>query len=519
MVNLKYQDRVVCTDPRAESTLTPDKGLGLFATEAIKAGENVFEITACFASVLNRERLADTCSNCFSSVDEDVNPVNLSVCSGCRVVKYCGMRCQAESWASSHKKECKIYKKLHPNILPTNSRAVARMMLEPDNFTYKSMHQQHVEAMGTLSHHLKGMNERDDGQIDRVCISGEGLKAILESPRSRDEFTLQFAKLETNAFTLTNRYSEPIGLCIIPFASYINHSCDPNAYIGFDGPLMYLKTLRDVKHGEQIYISYIDNTYPYERRQEELDTRYFFTCKCPKCLKGDKAREDKFLRGTDKDDGIELAYRQVDMLLAHSSQPQETPASSIRRTESAIACLQKTGKWPITRQPYPRLVDDSIVGYLDSKQYKSAFIFATLRYLQIDPIVYPNQLHPIRRRNTYALAKLALLFSQSVEAPEGDATVDKSHQKLEKYDLHYALIYYSLLRELIETAGPAFLSLTAMFSRNFNDVKIEFAKNGMIPENMKKEIDEEWKKMAKIADSEPRKFSTYYDEYSVEDYL
>ena len=46
-----------------------------------------------------------------------------------------------------------------------------------------------------------------------------------------------------------------------------------------------LISLRPIKQGEELTISYIDNLLPYEQRQMILQRDYSFTCCCDKCKK------------------------------------------------------------------------------------------------------------------------------------------------------------------------------------------------------------------------------------------
>jgi hypothetical protein len=61
-----------------------------------------------------------------------------------------------------------------------------------------------------------------------------------------------------------------------------NHSCVPNAFIGFDKRTAVLRTERPIQEGEEITISYIDNTLPKAARHEALRL-YHFKCDCPRC--------------------------------------------------------------------------------------------------------------------------------------------------------------------------------------------------------------------------------------------
>ncbi|OJD14294.1 hypothetical protein AJ78_05343 [Emergomyces pasteurianus Ep9510] len=455
--------RIACTDPQARAKQTPDKGLGLFATSQVRPGDNIFAITANFATVLDIERLNDTCSNCFTTTDDDLKPdLILKACTGCHVVKYCDRRCQSESWAASHKQECKIYKRCHPNILPMHARAVLRIISQPDNMNVKEKHISKYAEFRTLGHHLSKMEEKGGEQFKRVTISAEGLKAISNTNIELSTLVAYFAMLETNAFTLTNQYFDRIGLSLLPFASYINHSCEPNAYVGFDGQVMYLKALHDIAADDEISISYIDNTQPFNIRQTELQERYFFECKCPKCLKGTAAREDQYL--TPEGPSHPHPERKARDLLATSKIPGETSRNSVGMIESAFMLLNNSGCWPVTRQPFPQLLDELVVELLEMKQYKFAFLPAAIRYLLIDPVLYPSRIHPIRKRNTWALAKLLRCINHPLDS---DTSPPTPH--LDQLQPDFPWIWYSLLSELVETYNDT-LNLQLLLKAEFRGI-------------------------------------------------
>lgn len=86
-----------------------------------------------------------------------------------------------------------------------------------------------------------------------------------------------------NSITLVTPTFDSIGIAFDPLASLINHSCDPNSVMTFDGRSLSVRALREIAKDEEITISYIDNTNPTHKRQEELTERYFFKCECTRC--------------------------------------------------------------------------------------------------------------------------------------------------------------------------------------------------------------------------------------------
>jgi hypothetical protein len=64
---------------------------GLFATKDLPAGVEIFTIERPLISALSKERLNDTCANCYKSSSEVAGGVDaLKACTGCKQAKYCG---------------------------------------------------------------------------------------------------------------------------------------------------------------------------------------------------------------------------------------------------------------------------------------------------------------------------------------------------------------------------------------------------------------------------------------------
>jgi len=105
------------------------------------------------------------------------------------------------------------------------------------------------------------------------------------------------SRISMNGFTITTSESYPIGTGMYPRASMINHSCRPNAVQTFwfdkedadppNMPKLQITTCRSVKAGEEITISYCDNSCPRKNRQNELWEGYKFHCNCDWCERSD----------------------------------------------------------------------------------------------------------------------------------------------------------------------------------------------------------------------------------------
>ncbi|KAH7646959.1 SET domain containing with a cysteine cluster at the C-terminus [Cryptosporidium bovis] len=84
------------------------------------------------------------------------------------------------------------------------------------------------------------------------------------------------------------------GACICTIQSCFNHSCDPNCCVYSMGDsTVYISTIRDIKEGEELTISYIDNTLPLTERKK-LIHNYHFECNCNICLTQEKVEYADF---------------------------------------------------------------------------------------------------------------------------------------------------------------------------------------------------------------------------------
>lgn len=81
------------------------------------------------------------------------------------------------------------------------------------------------------------------------------------------------------------------GGCICIIQSCFNHSCDPNCHVHtLDDSTIYVDTNRDITKGEELTISYVDNTLPLADRRNIIKN-YHFTCNCPLCKREERLNQ------------------------------------------------------------------------------------------------------------------------------------------------------------------------------------------------------------------------------------
>ncbi|KAK2868076.1 hypothetical protein FQN49_003181 [Arthroderma sp. PD_2] len=472
-------------------------GMGLFATSTICVGRQVCNLPATFSTVLNTERLADTCSNCFSTSPFSANvmadaQLDLKFCSGCRVVKYCHKGCQAENWSAIHKYECAIYKKLHPRILPVNSRAVLRIIKLRNSKKLDAL--QDMEMFDKLRSHVKEISESNKEQYERIMLCAKAEKEYSETDLDLETIAEYFAKLEINSFSFTTPFGDVMGLCIQPFACLINHSCNPNAVVGFDEGDITIKAIRKIKSDEQIFISYIDNTNPFDIRQKELAERYYFTCNCSKCAEGDKAREDQFLSsGSSPLDTAALKEAEKKALDLLASAKKAKPPAAVKQLKAAMRILHDTKVWPITRQPYAQIRSELISSLLDEEMFWPALRHSAVRYLRVDPVLYPQEWHPIRSHHAYVFAKLVTVLRDELAGKEASNI---------KHRVDAISIVYPILAKLHKNLKYELPSVAMLFEEDYEAIVAPVREIGYDPSTASaaKAMAPEWKKIERIVD-------------------
>ncbi|KAL6032500.1 hypothetical protein STEG23_013380, partial [Scotinomys teguina] len=92
-----------------------------------------------------------------------------------------------------------------------------------------------------------------------------------------------------NSFTICNAEMQEVGVGLYPSMSLLNHSCDPNCSIVFNGPHLLLRAVREIEAGEELTICYLDMLMTSEERRKQLRDQYCFECDCIRCQTQDKA--------------------------------------------------------------------------------------------------------------------------------------------------------------------------------------------------------------------------------------
>ncbi|XP_063306007.1 SET and MYND domain-containing protein 4 isoform X3 [Pelobates fuscus] len=79
--------------------------------------------------------------------------------------------------------------------------------------------------------------------------------------------------------------SSRLATAVFPVLSLLNHSCNPNTSVSFQGRFVTVRASRPIQKGEEVAHCYgpHKSRLPIEERQKLLMAQYFFTCRCEAC--------------------------------------------------------------------------------------------------------------------------------------------------------------------------------------------------------------------------------------------
>lgn len=180
---------------------------------------------------------------------------------------------------------------------------------------------------------------------------------------------------------------KPIGTGIYLHASMLNHSCDPNACIIFDGPSVKLRCIHPngIAYQDEITISYIELAASTQTRQKQLQERYCFTCTCKKCSIG-SPMDVSFDKMLNNDANI---LEKISILQAQAKASKELPECYAYMQQ--VDSMQKQAYGPLHEQQL-HTVQELLRIAIDMQRFREALQYSTrvlTWYEQCYPKHYP----------------------------------------------------------------------------------------------------------------------------------
>ncbi|XP_073528901.1 histone-lysine N-methyltransferase SMYD3 [Phyllobates terribilis] len=375
-----------------EKFLSPGKGNGLRATRRFAVSELVtcaepFVYTTCRKTGGG----ASVCDHCLRRSEK------LQRCSQCKFARYCNSLCQKKAW-KDHKRECLCLKNIFP-VVPTDSvRLVARIifkLLEQPDCTSGELY-----SINDLQSHFKDLNVDMKQGLGHLAATLEQYlkKEIPDSSKLPPGFqTLDcFCKLTCNSFTISDGEMQDVGVGLYPSMSLLNHSCDPNCVIVFEGTRLHLRTVKEIPQGEELTISYMDVKMPSHMRQMQCQRQYCFTCDCHRCM------------SKDKDEDMLAGGEETSREMEHSLPTLEELRSQGNLKEALNLCkkLINSSQLPNKNIHQLKALDLAMDLCIQLKMWEEALQYA-VQTLEPYSLYYSNY-HPVRAIQIIKVGKLQL---------------------------------------------------------------------------------------------------------------
>ncbi|RMZ79322.1 hypothetical protein DV737_g3454, partial [Chaetothyriales sp. CBS 132003] len=349
----------------------------------------------------------------------------------------------------SHKFECKIFGGLYPRVLPSIVRAVVRMLKLKSNDQIEEKRWQ--DFLSLESHVQDLLNTKGDGErCQDIYLMAKAAHKYSGTKEPLELILRICCILTVNCLTLTDAFLEPLGIALDPVAALLNHSCDPNCVIRFDADMINsdkskskstpilgsisIDVVQPIREGDELTISYIDNTQPRAHRQADLAARYFFTCACSRCSRGSKTPFDRLLVSAESAEASDAKAYATDVLNTSLSREQNL-SSLIPTMNSALSRLAQSHTFPIHRFPGAQLRLQLVLALIEIGRWRDATLQSAIIVYRIDPVLYPQQQHhPVRIVSTWRLYRLAqhllhLLLDQSMAAESNDLSFSGNAQQ------------------------------------------------------------------------------------------
>ncbi|XP_072804729.1 histone-lysine N-methyltransferase SMYD3 isoform X2 [Vicugna pacos] len=211
-----------------------------------------------------------------------------------------------------------------------------------------------------------------------------------------------------NSFTICNAEMQEVGVGLYPSMSLLNHSCDPNCSIVFNGPHLLLRAVRDIEAGEELTICYLDMLMTSEERRKQLRDQYCFECDCFRCQTQDKDAD--MLTGDEQVwKEVQESLKKIEELKAHW------------KWEQVLATCQAIISSNAERLPdinvYQLKVLDCAMDACISLGLLEEALFYGLRTMEPYRIFFPGN-HPVRGVQVMKVGKLQLhqgMFPQAMK--------------------------------------------------------------------------------------------------------
>ncbi|KAK4163361.1 hypothetical protein QBC43DRAFT_355110 [Cladorrhinum sp. PSN259] len=281
----------------------------------------------------------------------------VKACSGCLVAGFCGKKCQKAAWNKFHKDECKTLRNV-PVMKAQNLLAHRLIWWQQRGFVTTKQGKVIEKMESHFNEYTKDKKLSTEVFDIAVAVRSE------TGGKVNVGFMWNLVpKLRTNCVRLRPAsQKESIGCALDLLTATINHSCDPNAFVFFEGTELRVRSLKKIAPGEEITICYIDPTIDVSTRQEILLREHFFNCRCTRCKSEQMEEQGWIKKAGGKLENLHKAQREIVNLTKSAVKASKFPGiykefddlGGVETTLRTIMCNTfPATQWPDIIEPVP----------------------------------------------------------------------------------------------------------------------------------------------------------------------
>ncbi|KAF2023778.1 SET domain-containing protein [Setomelanomma holmii] len=327
-------------------------GTGLSVTNNVDFGQELFRSRPVVNCVEDGYQHL-VCDYCYVYKDSKLNSsgrirtaedtkLDVKACNACHACYYCSKTCQQKAWKLYHKLECAMFLKV-PTISP-RGRVLYRIL---------NLHKQKLfspdqwrSLRGLTSHTTEYLRSTISGDVIGFATHAiENTKTSL----SLKEVLAVYCSILTNCLSIYQADGRMLGTSLDIVASLINHSCDPNTFVVFEGGELRVRPIRKISAGEEITQCYTDIDMDVLIRRSVLKSEYFFHCCCARCKSQMQSHQKLFPERIKQ-----VAQSQQQLLQITNEAVKERNVDIFESQASTITTAAfPDGQWPEDLAPWP----------------------------------------------------------------------------------------------------------------------------------------------------------------------
>ncbi|XP_072015027.1 histone-lysine N-methyltransferase SMYD3-like [Amphiura filiformis] len=265
-------------------------GRGIRTKRDVKPGELLlrdkpFSYILYHGGSISNNQSTTHCDHCLTEKGS-----KLLRCSGCKYARYCDKTCQRAAWPD-HKDECHSITRANASQDSPIFQDQIRLMARTHWKRTKLVENASIDANGfpnipdLLVKHVDRWGQVRQRDFDKGFL--QLAQFIMMGVRVEDMKDL-FSILQANCVEISDAELHNIGYGLYLKTAFFNHACDFNCVATFNSTTLEVRATKEIKKGEECFISYIELYNPTEDRHNETNDLWYFTCSCAYCEDKDR---------------------------------------------------------------------------------------------------------------------------------------------------------------------------------------------------------------------------------------